>query len=114
MEDVFRFADALHNEADYIFGPDMGTDERCMAWVKDEIGRAVGRHAARFLAAEGAALVAASDSAGTLHDPHGIDVVALKAAGKNVGDYARGRKLGTDAIIDVECDIWVPAARQHP
>ena len=36
------FAYALRNEADYIFGPDMGTDERCMAWVKDEIGRACG------------------------------------------------------------------------
>jgi hypothetical protein len=28
--------------ASYIPGPDMGTDERCMAWIKDEIGRAVG------------------------------------------------------------------------
>ena len=27
---------------DYIPGPDMGTDETCMAWIKDEIGRAVG------------------------------------------------------------------------
>jgi len=36
------FAYALRNEQDYIFGPDMGTDETCMAWVKDEIGRAVG------------------------------------------------------------------------
>ncbi|MBZ0253578.1 MAG: Glu/Leu/Phe/Val dehydrogenase, partial [Candidatus Methylomirabilis sp.] len=36
------FAYALRNERDYIFGPDMGTDETCMAWVQDEIGRAVG------------------------------------------------------------------------
>lgn len=36
------FAHALRNETDCIFGPDMGTDETCMAWVKDEIGRAVG------------------------------------------------------------------------
>jgi glutamate dehydrogenase (NAD(P)+) len=35
-------AKALRNEEDYIFGPDMGTDEDCMGWVKDEIGRAVG------------------------------------------------------------------------
>ncbi len=42
-EDLVRaFAHALRNETDYIFGPDMGTDEGCMAWVKDEIGRAVG------------------------------------------------------------------------
>jgi Glu/Leu/Phe/Val dehydrogenase, dimerisation domain/Aminotransferase class I and II len=30
------FAHALRNEEDYIFGPDMGTDESCMAWVKLE------------------------------------------------------------------------------
>jgi glutamate dehydrogenase (NAD(P)+) len=36
------FAAALRNESSYIFGPDMGTDETCMAWVKDEIGRACG------------------------------------------------------------------------
>jgi glutamate dehydrogenase (NAD(P)+) len=39
---VRAFAYALRNEQDYIFGPDMGTDEGCMAWVKDEIGRSVG------------------------------------------------------------------------
>lgn len=39
---IRAFAHALRKEEDYIFGPDMGTDEQCMAWVKDEIGRAVG------------------------------------------------------------------------
>ncbi len=39
---VRGFAHALRNESDYIFGPDMGTDETCMAWIKDEIGRSVG------------------------------------------------------------------------
>src|SRR5262245_46261408 len=43
---IRAFAHALRNEADYIFGPDMGTDEGCMAWVKDEISRAVGLPAA--------------------------------------------------------------------
>lgn len=160
---VRAFAHALRNEADYIFGPDMGTDETCMAWVKDEIGRAVGlpaalggipldeigatgwgiancaevaaphaglsldgarvviqgfgavgKHAARFLAARGARLVAASDSHGTLADERGIDVaalIALKADGRTVRDYPFGRKFDRDAVIDVECDIWIPAAR---
>jgi len=36
------FACAMRDLVDYIPGPDMGTDERCMAWVRDEIGRAVG------------------------------------------------------------------------
>jgi glutamate dehydrogenase (NAD(P)+) len=39
---VRAMASALGDCRDYIFGPDMGTDETCMAWVKDEIGRAVG------------------------------------------------------------------------
>jgi glutamate dehydrogenase (NAD(P)+) len=156
-------AHALRHERDYIFGPDMGTDETCMAWVKDEVGRAVGlpaaiggipldeigatgwglahaaevaapfcdlsldgarvgiqgfgavgRHAARFLAARGTRLVAASDSRGTVADPNGIDVaklIAIKNAGGAVTDYPAGTKTTVDAIIDVDCDIWVPAAR---
>jgi glutamate dehydrogenase/leucine dehydrogenase len=42
-EQVVRaFAGAVRDIADYIPGPDMGTDELCMGWVKDETGRAVG------------------------------------------------------------------------
>lgn len=36
------FARAIRDFADYIPGPDMGTDESCMAVIFDEIGRAVG------------------------------------------------------------------------
>ena len=160
---IRAFAHALRNEADYIFGPDMGTDETCMAWVKDEIGRAVGlpaalggipldeigatgwglsqcaevaapfcgielkgarvavqgfgavgKHAARFLAQRGAVLVAASDTRGTLYDPAGIDVAALtqlKSSGRTVFDFPRGQKLERDAVIGIECDILIPAAR---
>lgn len=39
---VRAFAGAIACLTDYIPGPDMGTDETCMAWVHDEIGRAVG------------------------------------------------------------------------
>jgi glutamate dehydrogenase (NAD(P)+) len=39
---IRALACALQHEQDYIFAPDMGTDEECMAWVKDEIGRVVG------------------------------------------------------------------------
>lgn len=160
---IRAFAHALRDEQGYIVGPDMGTDESCMAWVKDEIGRAlglpaalggipldeigatgfglahaaevaapecgvrlaearvaiqgfgaVGKHAARFLGERGAVLVAASDTSGTLHDPAGIDVgelIRLKDAGAGVRDYPRGEKLERDAVIDVACDIWIPAAR---
>ena len=39
---VRAFACAIRDLTDYIPGPDMGTDERAMAWVHDEIGRSVG------------------------------------------------------------------------
>jgi glutamate dehydrogenase (NAD(P)+) len=39
---VRAFAQAIRDLRDYIPGPDMGTNESAMAWVLDEIGRAVG------------------------------------------------------------------------
>jgi glutamate dehydrogenase/leucine dehydrogenase len=39
---VRAFACAIGQITDYIVGPDMGTNEQCMGWVHDEIGRAVG------------------------------------------------------------------------
>lgn len=39
---IRAFARAQRDLRDYIPGPDMGTDERAMAWIKDEIGRSVG------------------------------------------------------------------------
>lgn len=40
---IRAFACAVKGNDEYIFGPDMGTDETCMAWVRDELGgRAVG------------------------------------------------------------------------
>jgi glutamate dehydrogenase (NAD(P)+) len=59
-------------------------------------------------------LVSASDSRGTIVDEQGLDVptlIALKAEGQPLHDYPRGRKLGADAVIDVPCEIWIPAAR---
>jgi glutamate dehydrogenase (NAD(P)+) len=39
---VRAFAVAIRQFTDYVPGPDMGTDETAMAWIRDEIGRAVG------------------------------------------------------------------------
>jgi glutamate dehydrogenase/leucine dehydrogenase len=36
------FARAIASLTEYVPGPDMGTDEACMGWIHDEIGRAVG------------------------------------------------------------------------
>lgn len=160
---IRAMASSLRNVEEYIFAPDMGTDEECMAWVKDEIGRvvglprevggipldeigatgwglshvtdvalrycdfplagarlviqgfgAVGRNTARFLMDKGAVLVAVADSCGAVLDPKGLNFDALaklKQAGKPVSYYPGGTTIDRDAIIDVECDIWIPAAR---
>jgi glutamate dehydrogenase (NAD(P)+) len=157
------FAQAIRHLHEYIPGPDMGTDEQCMAWVKAEIGRAVGlpremggipldkmgatgfgvaiaaevasslaglnlqgarvviqgfgsvgKHAARFLAERGAILIGASDSRGTIFNPKGIDVaqlIALKEAGGSVIQYSDGKSLDQEAVVDLDCDLWIPAAR---
>jgi glutamate dehydrogenase (NAD(P)+) len=157
------FACALSEVEQYIFAPDMGTNEECMAWIKDEVDRvvalpkevggipldeigatgwglshvvdealkfcaftirdariavqgfgAVGKHVSRFLTQQGAIVVAVSDSQGTIYNANGLDVealIALKQQGKSVTDYPDGEKCNGDAIIDIECDIWIPAAR---
>lgn len=160
---IRAFAAAIGNLTEYIPGPDMGTDELAMGWIKDEIGRAVGlpreiggipldeigatgfglasaidvarqciglplagarvviqgfgsvgKHAARFLAEKGAVLVGASDTRGTIVDENGLDptaLAALKTEGRALRDYPCGRKLAAEAVIDIPCEIWIPAAR---
>jgi len=166
QELIRAFACSLAEVDQYIFGPDMGTDEQCMGWVRDEIGRAVGlprelggipldeigatgwgllhairvaceyrerdlkgtrvavqgfgavgSHVSRFLVAEGALIVGVADIDGTVSCAGGLDVgrlLAIKQEGGKVRDYPAGAgvaKAGTEAIIDVPCDIWIPAAR---
>jgi glutamate dehydrogenase (NAD(P)+) len=75
---------------------------------------AVGQHTARFLTQKGARLIAAADSAGAIENKDGLDVnalIELKNNGHSVINYKQGKKLNKDEIIDVECDIWIPAAR---
>lgn len=75
---------------------------------------AVGAHAARFLVERGALLVAAADSQGTIINPDGLDVIALlawKKAGNAVAAFNGGIAKDVEAVVDAECDVWIPAAR---
>jgi glutamate dehydrogenase (NAD(P)+) len=160
---VRSFAQAIASLTEYIPGPDMGTDETCMGWIHDEIGRAVGlpavlggipldaigatglglaasaqavqdagylrlegarvavqgfgavgANAARFLAERGAVLVAASDAAGAVANPAGLDVAGLaafKAEGGSVGAFPGGSSIPRDDLLGVDCDLLIPAAR---
>jgi glutamate dehydrogenase (NAD(P)+) len=58
--------------------------------------------------------VGAADSQGAVYHPAGLDVedlIRLKEAGQSVADYPGGEKCDRDAIIDFDCDIFIPAAR---
>jgi glutamate dehydrogenase (NAD(P)+) len=74
----------------------------------------VGRHAARFLVARGAIVVAVSDSGGAAIDSAGLSLSALdelKRGGRSVAEHAAAGSADRDAILDVDCEIWIPAAR---
>jgi len=75
---------------------------------------AVGYHSARFLTEMGAIVVAVSDSKGTIIDPEGLplnDLYLFKKTGKSVSEFADAKPGDVHAIVGVECDIWIPAAR---
>ena len=160
---IRALASSLREVEEYIFAPDMGTDENYMGCVRDEIGRvvglprelggipldeigatgwgllhstevatefcdfgikgarvviqgfgAVGKNAARFLTEKGAIIVAVADSQGGIHNPDGLNIgslMELKNAGKSVTDHTDGAIIELDSLVDVDCDIWIPAAR---
>ena len=160
---IRAFARGIEGVKSYIPGPDMGTNEAAMAFIKDEIGRAaglpreiggipldeigatafgllvstdvargefgmsldgmriaiqgfgaVGKNAARYFHEEGAAIVAAADISGAVHDASGLDaeaLIAFKEQGGNIGDFEGGEQIERDAVIGVECDVLIPAAR---
>ena len=59
-------------------------------------------------------LVAASDSAGAVVNPAGLDVAALaagKAEGGSVASFAGGVPIPRDDLLGVDCELLVPAAR---
>lgn len=162
---IRQFARGIETLNQYIPGPDMGTDETAMAWVRDEIRRSVGlssvlggipldqvgatgfglavcaevaqhfaeielkgstvciqgfgnvgQHAARYLTdpKRGAVVVAATDMDGTIYNPDGLDVEKLceiMKTTRRITDYDDAQHLGIDEFIDVDCDIFVPAAQ---
>jgi glutamate dehydrogenase (NAD(P)+) len=75
---------------------------------------AVGQHAARSLGERGVRLVAASDSRGSVHRDDGLDLEALvahKASGHPVATFPGGQASDDTDLVDVDCEIWIPAAR---
>ena len=160
---VRAFARTIRDIKGYIPGPDLGTDEQSMAWVHEEIGRAVGlprslgglpldklgmtgfgvavaadvaseeiglplknarvviqgfgnvgKGTAKFLLERDVKVIAVNDSQGTLYDSSGIDIPALiqfVEKGGKVADSRLGEARERDALLSLETDLFIPAAR---
>ena len=160
---IRAFAQAIADLTEYIPGPDMGTDETCMAFIYDETHRStgrpkvtggipldelgvtgfglavaaeqmasfmsmslagarvaiqgfgnVGKAAASFLEKRGCVVVAASDSAGAIYHPEGINLQQLRMIKENNGkvqDYPEAEQVSPEEFFSLPCEILVPAAR---
>jgi glutamate dehydrogenase (NAD(P)+) len=75
-----------------------------------------GSIAATLLAAEGAKIIAVSDSTGGIHDPAGLDpakVGAWKQEHGTVVGFPRADGVTNQEILEIDCDILVPAALEN-
>ena len=73
----------------------------------------VGSWAARILQQLGAKMVGVSDAEGAIHSEDGIDADKLGEIiddGGTVTDYDGAEQLPPDDLIELECDVFIPAA----
>jgi glutamate dehydrogenase (NAD(P)+) len=76
----------------------------------------VGSFLARFLAEEGATVIAVSDSRVALHNPNGIDVAAAIAHKQETGSLAGlkgAEEITNDELLLLECDVLAPCALEQ-
>ncbi len=76
----------------------------------------VGSYLAKFLAEDGATVVAISDSSGGLYNPNGIDVQAAIARKQETGSLQglRGAEpITNEELILVDCDVLAPCALEQ-
>ena len=96
-----------------------------LEWLGDDLTDATvavqgygnaGSVAARLLDAEGARVVAVSDSSGGIADPDGLDpdaVAAHKRETGTVADFAAGERIDNETLLTLDVDLLVPAALEN-
>jgi glutamate dehydrogenase (NAD(P)+) len=75
-----------------------------------------GSIAARLIEEEGSTVVAVSDSTGGIHNPAGLDigkVIAWKSEHGTVQGFPGAVDVTNAAVLEVECDILIPAALEN-
>jgi glutamate dehydrogenase (NAD(P)+) len=75
-----------------------------------------GSIAARLISEEGSTVIAVSDSTGGIHDPKGLDipkVIAWKGEHGTVQGFPGATDVTNAEILEVDCDILIPAALEN-
>ncbi len=76
----------------------------------------VGRHLAELLAADGARVVAISDTSASLHNPNGIDVAGALVHKRETGSLAGlagADEIAPDDLLALDCDVLAPCALEQ-
>ncbi len=77
---------------------------------------AVGGITAEYLFAQGARVVAVSDSSGGVYNADGLDIPALQTHKRETGavaGFAGARELSAAETLEVACDVLIPAAGEN-
>jgi glutamate dehydrogenase (NAD(P)+) len=93
----------------------LGMDLRKARVAVQGFGNA-GSIAARLVAAEGATVVAVSDSSGGIANPDGLDVdrvIAWKAEHATVRGFPGATEVSNAEVLETDCDILIPAALEN-
>ncbi len=73
----------------------------------------VGASIARFLAEDGATIVAISDSQGGIYNPQGLNIqtaIAFKQEHETLAGFPNAESVTNQELLELDCDILVPAA----
>jgi len=76
----------------------------------------VGAYFAKFIAEQGATVVAVSDSSGGIYNPNGVDVAAAfahKRGGGSLSELKGGEPITNEELVAVDCDVFAPCALEQ-
>jgi glutamate dehydrogenase (NAD(P)+) len=76
----------------------------------------VGSYLAKFLAEDGATVIAISDSSIALHNPKGIDIPAAFAHKRETGSLVglkNAEEISSEELLELECEVLAPCALEQ-
>jgi glutamate dehydrogenase (NAD(P)+) len=110
--------EATARGATFCLGSALGKNGRSMQGLRVAVqgfGN-VGAYFAKFIAEQGATVVAISDSRGGIYNANGIDIAAAfahKRGGGSLSELKGGERVTNDELIALDCDVFAPCALEQ-